>query len=58
TSTEGVLNVQLISLMGNVVAEESLRSGDSIDLSHLDKGVYMLWVKSADGFAIAKIVKR
>lgn len=58
TSSEEVLSVQLISLMGNVVAEESLRGGESIDLSHLGKGVYMLWVKSSDGFAVAKIVKR
>lgn len=57
-STEEALNVRLISLMGNVVVEDSLRSGESIDLSHLGKGVYMLWVKSSDGYAVAKIVKR
>lgn len=57
-STEDVLHVQLISLMGNVVLENSLRSGDSLDLDRLDKGVYMLLVKSADGYAIAKVVKK
>ena len=50
--------MQLISLMGNVVLENSLRSGDSLDLDRLDKGVYMLLVKSADGYAIAKVVKK
>lgn len=52
------MSVQLLSLAGNVVVEATLRNGDSLDLESLNKGVYMLCVKSEEGTAVVKVVKK
>lgn len=56
-STDAEMEVKVLSLAGMVVAEATLRSGESIDLSSIDKGVYTLFVKSEAGMTVMKIVK-
>lgn len=58
SSSEGMMYVRLLSMTGNVVAETYLRSGESIDLSDLVRGVYMLLVTTSDGVTASKVVKR
>lgn len=57
-STDGVLYAQLLSLTGTVVVDAYLRSGDELDLKNVEKGIYMLLVKSSDGSVTAKVVKK
>ncbi len=52
------MQVQLLSLTGNVVVEAIVRNGESIDLESLNKGVYVLYVKSDEGVAVMKVVKK
>lgn len=58
SSTETPMSVKIISVTGTIVAEETMTSGESINLEHLNKGVYMVFVNSAEGSAIMKIVKK
>ncbi len=56
--SDEVLSVSIFSVEGVTVAEDVLRSGESISLVGLGKGIYMVRVNSSLGSAVARIVKR
>lgn len=57
-STEENLEVKLLSLSGSVVVEATIVSGEELNLESLSNGVYLLFVTSAEGSAVVKVIKK
>lgn len=58
TMTVGTATVQVLDIQGKVVYATSVVSGDKIDLSHFESGVYILNFTSSEGTAIQRVVKQ
>lgn len=56
--SDEILSVTVFSVDGVAVAEECVKSGESISLANIGSGVYMVRVNSSQGSAVARIMKK